>query len=281
MTRSMVSAVGLAALAWLSPITLGQIDLVCGAWVEEFESYTPGSGLHGQGGWKGWDNDPAWNAFVTIAEAHDSAQSVDIVGNADLVHEFCGCVFGKWIFTAWQYVPDDFVGESYFILLNTYADGGPYNWSTQIRFDSALSVVESEFEAAQLPLITGRWVEIRNEIDLDANVQDIYYDGQLLSSKSWTEGVSGGGALNIGAVDLFANGATSVYYDDLSLEADTDCVGDLDNDGQVGLADLNELLSNYGVTVGLCYTDGDLNFDGGVNLADLNCLLSYYGATCP
>ena len=39
----------------------------------------------------------------------------------------------------------------------------------------------------------------------------------LLVQKTWTNGVSGGGALNIAAVDLFANGATSVYYDNISL----------------------------------------------------------------
>jgi MYXO-CTERM domain-containing protein len=58
---------------------------------------------------------------------------------------------------------------------------------------------------------------VRFEIDLDADVQDIYYDGNLLSSKSWTDGVSGGGALNIGAVDIFANGASPIYWDDMSL----------------------------------------------------------------
>jgi len=55
------------------------------------------------------------------------------------------------------------------------------------------------------------------EIDLDADWQEFYYNGQLLTAKSWTDGVSGDGALNIGAVDLFANGASSVYYDDMSL----------------------------------------------------------------
>ena len=55
------------------------------------------------------------------------------------------------------------------------------------------------------------------EIELQLDVQRVYYNGALLTEKSWTEGLSGGGALDIGTVDLFANGATSIYYDTLSL----------------------------------------------------------------
>ncbi|MEZ4767473.1 MAG: hypothetical protein R2844_03500 [Caldilineales bacterium] len=42
---------------------------------------------------------------------------------------------------AWQYVPTDFIGQSYFILLNTYNDNGPYNWSTEVVFDGGSDIV--------------------------------------------------------------------------------------------------------------------------------------------
>ncbi|HSM15208.1 MAG TPA: hypothetical protein VLA66_14155, partial [Thermoanaerobaculia bacterium] len=44
-----------------------------------------------------------------------------------------------------------------------------------------------------------------------------YYNGSQLYTGSWSGEVSGGGVVNIAAVDLFANGATSAYYDDISL----------------------------------------------------------------
>ena len=188
---------------------------VCADWTENFDSYQVGSGLHGQGGWLGWEGDPTWDAYVTDLYARSDPNSLESTLNTDMVHEFEGYTSRQWTLTAWQYVPDDFVGQSYFILLNTYGVG-IHNWSTQIMFDSA-GIVQSGFENLELPLITGEWVEMRVEIDLDADVQDIYYGGDLLSSKSWTEGVSGGGAVNIGAVDLFANGASPIYWDDLSL----------------------------------------------------------------
>ena len=59
------------------------------------------------------------------------------------------------------------------------------------------------------------------------------------------------------------------------------CFGDLDHDGEIGLSDLAQLLSNYGTTSGAVYEDGDLDADGDVDLADLAGLLSVYGTTCP
>jgi predicted outer membrane repeat protein len=59
------------------------------------------------------------------------------------------------------------------------------------------------------------------------------------------------------------------------------CVGDLNGDGIINLADLGILLANYGTTSGMTYTDGDLNCDCAVDLADLGELLGRYGTTCP
>jgi hypothetical protein len=59
------------------------------------------------------------------------------------------------------------------------------------------------------------------------------------------------------------------------------CFGDLNDDGEVGLADLAELLGHYGITSGATYYDGDLDTDGDVDLSDLAELLSLYGTMCP
>lgn len=59
------------------------------------------------------------------------------------------------------------------------------------------------------------------------------------------------------------------------------CVADLDDDGDVDLADLAQLLAHYGMTSGATYEDGDLDGDGDVDLADLAALLAVYGTTCP
>ncbi|MBU0616818.1 MAG: hypothetical protein KKI02_03800, partial [Planctomycetes bacterium] len=66
----------------------------------------------------------------------------------------------------------------------------------------------------------------------------------------------------------------------LICEDPNPCFGDLDGDDDVDLADLAQLLSNYGVTGGATYEDGDLDEDGDVDLSDLANLLSVYGTVC-
>ncbi len=58
------------------------------------------------------------------------------------------------------------------------------------------------------------------------------------------------------------------------------CVADLDADRDIDLADLAQLLANYGLTSGAVREDGDLDGDGDVDLSDLAELLAVYGTTC-
>jgi hypothetical protein len=188
-------------------------------WFDDFDSYATGSQVHGQGGWKGWANDVAAGALTSSAQALSAPNSIDILGASDLVHEYSGYTSGAWVYTAWQYIPGSFTGDTFFILMNQYDDAGATNnWSTQVHFNSATGqVINDGTSGGTLNYVTDQWVEIRVEIDLDANTQLFFYDGNLLFAGTWTEELSGGGIAAIGAVDLFANGASSVYYDDMSL----------------------------------------------------------------
>ncbi len=67
----------------------------------------------------------------------------------------------------------------------------------------------------------------------------------------------------------------------LSAAEDEFCFGDLDGDLDIDLADLAQLLANYGTPSGAFYEDGDLDGDGDVDLSDLAGLLAVYGTTCP
>lgn len=199
-----------AALALCLPVAAGA------QWSENFDAYANGQSMHGIGGWKGWDNNPAATAYVTNLHSHSAPHSVDIRPTSDLVHEFSGYTTGIWIVTAWQYIPSGSTGAQYFILLNTYADGGPYNWSTELQFYNGLVI--NDGDGSSLPLIYDQWVEIRIEIDMSTDSQSMYYGGTLLTTTSWTDGLSGDGALNIAAMDLYSNAASSIYYDDISIE---------------------------------------------------------------
>lgn len=188
-----------------------------GEWSDNFDSYSTGENLQGVGGWKGWDNSGGAAAKTSDKQALSSPNSVDILRAADLVHEYEDITEGQWVYTAWQFIPSGFSGTTYFILLNTYNDGGPYSWSVQLPFNSSTKKVTDDFDPeASLDLVLDKWVELRVEIDLDADSRSVYYDGNLLSTVPWTS--QGGDAVtSLAAVDLYANNSNSVYYDDMSL----------------------------------------------------------------
>jgi subtilisin family serine protease len=200
-------------------------------WYDDFESYPLGP-IHGLGGWKGWGNDPAATGYVTDTISHSPDQSVYVVDFSDLVHEYSGYNTSQWIYTAWQYIPSDYTGQTYFIMLNSYDDSGATNnWSLQVMFDASTNqVINDGATPGQLPLVRGQWMEIRVEIDLVNDIQSVYYGGDLLFTGTWTDEVSGDGQLNIAAVDLWSNGASTVYYDDISLVEDLPDICDLPGD---------------------------------------------------
>ena len=140
------------------------------------------------GGWKGWDGDSAYGAYVMDVEVYEGEKSLEIVDTSDLVHEYSGYTAGKWTYEAYQFIPAEFSGNTYFIILSDYQDGaGQENiWAFQVRFDALNQIVESEFDTISLPLITGQWVQLQVLIDLDTDVFKFYYDGQLLIEKAWT-----------------------------------------------------------------------------------------------
>src|ERR1039458_566329 len=120
-----------------------------------------------------------------------------------------------------QYIPSTSTGTTYVVLMNTYRS--PYgatdlNWSVEIQCNMATGQIISDFGgSATLPLVTNHWVEVRCEINLTSNSVSEFYNGQLLSTHVWQGGSGGPGLNEIQALDLFANNAAPVYYDNVSL----------------------------------------------------------------
>jgi hypothetical protein len=142
----------------------------------------------------------------------------------DLVHTYqdLNITTGTWLYQVDLYVPSGLTGESYFILLNQYVNDGQTtseNWSTQVHIDGDNNNLESDFDGGTVALQYDEWRSLQTIISLDDDLQTIKYDGEVINlpGKTWTGGVSGGGTLTIGAVDLYGNNATAVYYDNLFL----------------------------------------------------------------
>jgi hypothetical protein len=192
-------------------------------WSDSFDTYTLGQLLDGtsdDGGWKGWDANPAAYGTVSDAYAYSAPYSDEISAASDNVHEYT-ITEGTFDFTAWQYIPSDFVGASYFILLSDYLDGqGTANtWALQIGFNSYYNTVISEFDGVSCPLVKGQWVQLKTSVNLTSDWFQFFYNGDLLIEKAWSSTVqnTGGGPLVLSAVDLWGNNSSPVYYDNLTI----------------------------------------------------------------
>lgn len=193
-----------AALVALAPVASAQ-------WSDNFDGY-PLGGISGQGGWEPWEGSPAAEAYVVNTLSHSASQSIQITPTTDITQEF-SVTSGSWVMTAWQFIPTGSTGLQYFIMLNTYTVGGPYDWSTQLEFDSDLGLMSVYGGTGAAFIVENQWVEIRVEINLDASTQSVYYNGVFLESLPWQST----GVDELKCLDLYSQGGSAIYYDDISL----------------------------------------------------------------
>ena len=194
-------------------------------WSDNFDGYANGTQLHGVGGWAGWGNSGAAGALVTNAQSSSPPHSVDIVGASDLVHEFTGATSGIWEFSGEVYIPGSYqhaAGQgSFFIMMNEYT-GSNGDWSVQMEFDGGTDMVVQNggsgntFVETQTAIVYDQWVGFDFTIDLDANSVVGRYNNVTVLTGQWYNPASG--TKEIKNIDLFANNASSVFYDNLQLQ---------------------------------------------------------------
>jgi hypothetical protein len=193
-----------------------------------FDTYATGSTIAGQGGWETWDNNPAADTTVVSTQASTPPNSLNVSGAADIVHQFAGVDTGMWFAKAMTYVPSTQEGEMFFILLNTYVVGTHNNpdWSAQIVFcntnclgnglpGTVFSLGGGEVGGGgNIPLILDAWVELRIQVDLTNNMYQAFYGGTLFETQQWTIT----NPVRIQAMDLFSNGSTTSFMDQIWLD---------------------------------------------------------------
>jgi hypothetical protein len=190
-------------------------------WDDNFDGYPAGTKMDGVGGWYGWDNVSSAAGTITNSRAltAPNAMMVSNTAGSDAVHPFSGYDSDKWVFTAWQYIPSDLDGMTYFIINNEYSHGGAQDWAIETHMDPTTGLVNEQIHDPDgnnaLPIIFDRWVEIRTVIDLDNNWMEHYYDQQLLAEGVWN--IRTGGLIEIQNVDLYAPHDVDVFFDNLSL----------------------------------------------------------------
>lgn len=202
----------LALVVWLSVAGASR----AAEFAEGFESYTAGVNIHGQGGWKGWNNVASAGATVSNLIARSGRNSIEIRGSSDLVHEF-SLSSDKWVVTAHQYIPSGAQGITWFILLNTYRDGGSNDWSLQTKYDMTAGTITPYLggTGGTNRIVYDQWIEIKVLVDLTANTFEEFYNGTRIAAGTWDDDAHG----TLQALDLYGNGASSIFYDDIALDS--------------------------------------------------------------
>ena len=107
-------------------------------------------------------------------------------------------------------------------------------------------------------------------IPIGPHLDRAYSDETVVVQLPMGQTLDGYGAISVWCAEFEANFTSASFQ----------CPGDLTGDHQVGIADIAELLGNYGATSHVKYVDGDLNGDGAVELDDLAALLAVYAVPC-
>ena len=180
---------------------------------EDFESFTVGTVLHEEAGWEGWYGDAGAAASVSNQYAYSGTKSIEVDSSADAV-QVLDITEGKWVLTVMQYIPSGTSGETRFHMQNTYRNG-TIGRSVQWFFSLGAGTMGDDYDpAASASIIYDEWVELKLIIDLDNDLLEQYYDGELISARAWVDS----GTSQIQSIDLFGNGASSVYYDDFLIQ---------------------------------------------------------------
>ncbi len=213
----------LAVLFGAAPACMAAAD-----WSENFDSYSAGDKINEQDDWTTWDEDvTVWSIVSdTQAASGDNSVLIAINGdglNCDIVHTFSEVTSGTWEFKAKVYIPSSQTGNFYFIVLDNYNVGAanPKHWAVQVRFNAVEGVVaDAQNGSPSLTLRTDEWVEIVLTVDLAANISSFTYGGQILYQDiKWAPLVAGDNSMvAISALDLYAEGCSEAYVDDVSLK---------------------------------------------------------------
>lgn len=83
-----------------------------------------------------------------------------------------------------------------------------------------------------------------------------------------------------GSYDVEIIGACGIVFSDPAILTVTIIPGDINESGEVDIADLTTLLSSFGTLSGASFANGDLDGDGDVDLNDLTSMLSAFGSQC-
>jgi hypothetical protein len=248
-----------------------------GTFSDNFDAYANGSGIIGQGGWQPWGPGALDGQVSNALSASAPNSLLAPTAETDVIQDFGVIADGQYTFSVDTYIPSTQVGDGFVILLNQFVPGGtaPTNWSLQIHLNT--TTITSDFGGQNTPSITDQWVPLRAEIDLDADLLDVYYNNvQFVFDAIWSQNVSGAGLSQLQTLDCYSQ-AAGFRWDNVSLEQVSTCYPDCNGTGTLTIADFGCFQAAF--AAGNMYAD--CNSTGTLTIADFGCFQAAFAAGCP
>ncbi len=200
--------------------------------IENFEEYETGRGLpNDHPFWTTWDASGK-DGTITNAYAYNGAQCLRLDANSDVLAQM-DIHDGVWEITCMMLIPPDFQGTCYFMVLNEYemdpaSANDLFSWALALQIDAVKGVIEGPRGSA--PLVTSQWSEIKVIVDLNNNLQHVFYHGTPLALEI---AFAPNEIVKLAAVEFFASSdSSSCYIDAFSVMPSTIDVTNIASDGE-------------------------------------------------
>jgi PKD repeat protein len=191
-------------------------------YVEDFESFSSGNYVALTSDyWTTWSELPGGteDALIVTNPTFSGTKSVKIDGLSDLVLPLGDKTSGKYIVSFYMYIPTGYYG--YYNLLQDF-NGSASEWGAEVFFSTGGSGYGNAGGANSFTFSYSynTWIYVKNFIDIDNNLAQIWINDNLSHQWIWSTGALGDGTLNqLGGLDMYAwnvNGTPLFYFDNLS-----------------------------------------------------------------
>ncbi len=171
--------------------------------LEDFEAYNLGNIDNQSSMWFGWDN--MNSGAEVINNGFISDQSILIEQDDDLVYEFGDIQNGNGDIIFYCYIPSDNNSGGYFNILHDY-NAENSNWAYEVFFASnesgSPSYLSAEESNIEFVAVYDKWIKVHQEIDIDNDAINFYYNDNLIHSWNWSYGSAENSSV-LGALNLY------------------------------------------------------------------------------
>lgn len=219
---------------FIAGLLLSSVSFANGVWItqtsntkdastlfsDDMETYTAGDAFvanANQTWWTTWTpGSTSEDAVVSSDYAHSGVNSVKFIPNDDVILKFGDRASGKYEISFWIYVEAG-QGGAYFNLQKWEVPGT--EWAFNCTFnDNGTGNLQYLNQDHAFSFSTDAWVEIRNVVNLDDDIYEMFIDGNLSDTHQYSATAIGGlGVKRLGCIDFYGNTGNDFYIDDVSV----------------------------------------------------------------